>query len=893
MTDLPSGTVTFLFTDIEGSTARWEQHPEAMRVALARHDALIRSAIVRHNGSVVKTIGDAFHAAFARPAEALAAALEAQRRLQAEPWDDIGTLRVRMGLHTGTAEERDGDYYGPTVNRAARLADVGHGGQVLLSQATYELVGHPPPDGTIVRALGEYRLKDLVHPERIYQLVVPGLPSRFPPLRTLDARPNNLPIHPTALLGRERQVADACALLQEGARCVTLTGPGGTGKTRLGLQIAAELLHEYEHGVFFVELASISDPELVPSVIAQALGVRDLGARSVPDLLREYLSGRVVLLVLDNFEQILPSASLVADLLAVSPGLKVLVTSREPLRLRGEQEYPVPPLALPDTRQPITPESVARSSAVALFVQRAMAIRPDFVVSAEHAPAIAEICSRLDGLPLAIELAAARVRMLTPQEMARRLERRLPLLVGGARDLPTRQQTLRDTIAWSHDLLDGQERRLLRRLAVFVGTWTLDAAEVVCNADGDLDVLGSLESLVSKSLVKQSEDERGVSRFSMLETIREYGLEQLEARGEADLTRSRHAAYFLALAEEAAPKLLDRGQLAWLRRLDAAHDDFRAVLRWSLDPQTDDTVGLRLVGALGWFWFLRGFAAEGNGWVTAVLALPGAAAPTVARAQALHAASVMANMQDDYAAEREYGRASVAIFQAHGNLQGAGRSLTEQAIADMNEARDDVAQALLDTSVALARESGDRWGLCFSLSQLGGVARSTGRYAEARARLTESAAIARELGDRFLLGLALAGLARVLRLQGNEQESAATFNEQESAATFKESLVVSTELEDAMLMPRALAGLAGAAVLAARYERAAMLLAAAAAVREASGRSEMATLLAVNDQDATDTRAALGDEAFAAAWAVGWAMSPEQAIAYALEEPPLMPPIRA
>jgi class 3 adenylate cyclase len=396
MAELPSGTVTFLFTDIEGSTTRWEGHPEAMGVALARHDALVRAAIHEHDGHVVKTMGDAFHAAFARAQDAVAAAIDAQRRLQAESWGEVGPLRVRMALHTGAAEERDGDYYGPTLNRAARLLAIGRGGQVLLSESTTSLVREAMPSDVRLLDLGRHRLRDLTEPERVSQLVAPDLASDFPPLASLDARPHNLPTHPTALLGRERELADVRRLFEDGARLVTLTGPGGTGKTRLGLQVAAELLADFEHGVFLVGLAPISDPTLVPSTIAQALGVRDVGNRPIIDAVKDYLRARSLLFLLDNFEQVLPAASVVADLMAACPGLAVLATSREPLRLRGEHEFAVQPLALPEDGKVTTPEAVSRSPAVALFVQRARAVRADFALNDENAPAVAEICARLN-----------------------------------------------------------------------------------------------------------------------------------------------------------------------------------------------------------------------------------------------------------------------------------------------------------------------------------------------------------------------------------------------------------------------------------------------------------------------------------------------------------------
>jgi len=507
MAELPSGTVTFLLTDVEGSTALWEQASEAMRAALARHDAMFEAAIREHGGVHIRPRGegDSRFAVFSSASDAVSAATAIQRAFAAEPWPTPRPIKVRIGVHTGEAELRDGDYYGTAVNRCARIRAIGHGGQTLLSEVTAALVREAMPPGAGLLDLGRQRLKDLTEPERVSQVVAPDLTSDFPPLASLDARPHNLPTHPTALLGRERELAEVRKLFEDGARLVTLTGPGGTGKTRLGLQVAADLLDDFEHGVFLVELAPISDPALVPSTVAQVLGVRDIGNHPIADALKAHLRSRSVLLLLDNFEQVLAAASVVADLLASCPGLAVLATSREPLRLRGEHEYAVPPLALPDAHQGTTAEGVSDSPAVLLFVQRARAIRADFVLTDENAPAVADICARLDGLPLAIELAAARVRHLSVDAMLARLERRLPFLTGGARDLPERQRTLRDTIAWSYALLSGEEQRLFRDLAAFVGGFGLEAAGTVCAADGDAvtDILDGVTSLADKNLLRQ------------------------------------------------------------------------------------------------------------------------------------------------------------------------------------------------------------------------------------------------------------------------------------------------------------------------------------------------------------------------------------------------------
>ncbi len=602
MSAVPTGTVTFLFTDIEGSTRSWDQHIEAMQAALAKHDHILRGAIEAHGGHVFKTVGDAFYAAFATASDGLAAALDAQRALAAESWGELGVLRVRMGLHTGAVQSRDGDYFGPPLNRVARLLSAGHGGQTLLTLATQELVRDQLPEGVQLRDLGSHRLRDLIRPEEIFQVVASPLPADFPPLKTLDARPNNLQTQPTPLLGREREVEQVCAQLRrEGVRLLTLTGPGGTGKTRLALQGAADLLDDYKDGVFFVALAPLSDPTLVVSTIAQALGVKESGGRSVLQCLQDYLREKTLLLALDNFEQVAAAAPQVAGLLADAPRLNILVTSRIPLHLRGEHEFAVPPLALPDFKHLPALAALTQYAAVELFIERAQAVRPDFAVNNDNAPAVAEICVRLDGLPLAIELAAARVKLLSPQAMLVRLEEPLKLLTGGARDLSARQQTLRGAIAWSYDLLDENEKRLFRRLAVFVGGCTLEAAEAVCHGGVDLraDVFDGIASLVDKSLLRQEEAPDGEPRFFMLETIREYAQERLTESGEE--LQNRHAEFFLNFAEQAEIEIHGFQQLKWLDRLEVEHDNLRAALGW-LTHNSKAQLGLRLAGALTDFW---------------------------------------------------------------------------------------------------------------------------------------------------------------------------------------------------------------------------------------------------------------------------------------------------
>ncbi len=707
---LPTGTVTFLFTDIEGSTRLLAELGDGYDRLRDAHDAILRAHIAAAGGVEVSTGGDAFFAVFPSALAAVRAAAEAQRSLATHQWPGDRGLSVRMGLHTGEGRLGGDDYAGLDVNRAARIGAVGHGGQVLLSDATRALVTHDLPANTALRDLGEHRLKDLPAPERLWQLDIEGLENAFPALRSLDARPSNLPQSATSLIGREDELLQIEVLLDR-RRLVTLTGPGGTGKTRLAIAAAHQLLEKFIDGCFFVALEAARDRPAVASAIAAALNVREKPDRDLEHGVREYVAERELLLVLDNFEQVLEAAPLVAELLAIAPRLRVIVTSRAVLRISGEQEVAVPPLSLPDARLLPSPSALRQYEAVALFIDRATAVRSDFVVTNENAPAVAEICSRLDGLPLAIELAAARIRLLSPQQILERLERGLGLLSGGPRDAAQRQRTLRDTINSSYELVDAPQRRLFARLAVFAGGWTLTAAEEACNPNGELgvDTLDGLASLADYSLVRTA-DSAEEPRFAMLQVIHDFALEQLEAGGEAEEIRRRHAATMLALVEAAEPELLRADLRRWMNRLRREEENVRAAMRWSLDGGEAE-VGLRIAGALWRYWHYWALLREGRAWLEALLALPAAAAPTLGRAKALSALAGLVYWQGEAdEAEALYDEA-LPINEQLGREQAVADGLMDLAWAAA--ARGDFGAAPTRASKALARyeQLGDRVGV--------------------------------------------------------------------------------------------------------------------------------------------------------------------------------------
>jgi predicted ATPase/class 3 adenylate cyclase len=752
---MASGALTFLATDIQGSTGLWEAEPDAMAAALGRHDDLLRRALAGFDGRIFKTTGDGMLAAFASAPSALAAALEAQRTLWSESWPTRAPLRVRIALHAGEAEERDGDFFGPAVNRVARILAAGHGGQVLLSRAAEALVSERLPDGATLRDLGPRSLKDLTAPERLYQLVAPGLPDAFPPLLTLDARPHNLPAQLTPLVGREEAVRRVRGLLlREDVRLVTLTGPGGTGKTRLALQVAAEVVDAFRHGAYLINLVTVRDPRLLATSILGALGAAREGDEPVERALAEHLRCRELLLVLDNFEQLLDSAPVVSRLLQEAPGLKVLVTSQAVLRLRGEHEMTVSPLALPPPGAS-SPAALRASEAVSLFLQRAQAAVPSFDLDDRNAAAVAGIVRQLDGLPLALELAAARVKLFPPEALLRRLDRAFDVLTSGEQDRPDRHRTLRGAIDWTYRLLSEADRKVLERTAVFHGGFTLESAEAVAAEPGEpIDVVDALTSLVDKSLLRRVDSADGEPRFERLLTIRAFARERLEASGEAERWRRRHAEHFAGLAE-----VFERGGQAVeleaaIGRLEGEMDNVRAALEWALD-RGEGEIALRLCQALPFVWLRRGMFEEAERWLDRVEALSDSLSD-LERAHALNLSGRLAQLRgDNTPAVVERFEESLRLYLAAGHRRGTARALMNLGNVRSRQGEYDEAHRLFEESLAIYREIDDQIGVPGALMNIGDASRAQGDLPRALEYFATAADVSRRRGNRVSLGYAL------------------------------------------------------------------------------------------------------------------------------------------
>jgi predicted ATPase/class 3 adenylate cyclase len=889
--------VTFLFTDIEGSTKLAQSLPrETWTAVLARHRELIRSAIRAAGGHEEKTEGDGFFAVFPGPDAAVSATVDAQRRLADEVWPEGVEVLVRMGLHTGDGKlDADGEYIGADVHRAARIAAAGNGGQVLLSETASDRVSGSLPDGVALRGLGQHRLKDL-RPERICQLDIAGLRTEFPPIRSLDSRPNNLPTQLTSFVGREAELKEAGELLAT-TRLLTLTGPGGTGKTRLSLQLAASVAHEYDDGTWFVALEPIRDTGLVASRIATTFGLAESAAKSPRDQLVEWLAERNVLLVLDNFEQVIGAAPVVADLLRAAPRLRVIATSRAALRISGEQEYPVPGLPVPvdllamsdleklnltSEERAVAAAAVTQYEAVRLFIARAVAVRPDFQVTNENAPAVAAICARLHGMPLAIELAAARTKLLTPDAILTRLEKQLGVLAAGSRDLPERQQTLRGAIAWSYDLLGEGERRLLWRLAAFSGGFDVEASEAVCGPSDEIgaDVLDGIMSLTDQSLVKAEEIE-GVSRFRQLDTIHEFAGERLSDSGEEAEIERRHEAYFLALVERAAPELSGADQRRWLGAIERDHDNIRAAMDRAVAAADADT-SIRIGFAMWRYWQKRGHLLEAKRRLEAIAAEPWSRDDRVLRARLMEAVGGVGWWTGDgETLDRAYAEA-LEIWQSIGDQKEIANALYNHSFRyavrpDVSPEEDEAGRAEVAEALRIYREIGDERGEANVLWGQGNYDYFRSGIDTGLPAFQQALEIFRRVGDRTMEAWALHMLGSSRVRAGNTDEG-------------------EKELQDALRLFHASGDIAGitlatddlAAVAAAHGDlpRAARLWGAARALSSAGG----IILADVVDKQfevyaRPHARNMMSPEDFETYAREGRAMSLDESVAYALEMP--------
>ncbi len=907
---LPSGTVTFLFTDIEGSTRLWQEMPRAMAASHSRHDAIVRAAIEAHSGHIFRVVGDSFSAAFHKAIDGLRAALAAQQGLQAEPWGETGPLRVRMGLHTGAAvpagdgsKEYDEGY--TTLATTQRVMAAAHGGQVLLSQTTADLVESEWPDTVSLRDLGEHQLKDLRAPLRLHQLVADGLPQVFPPIQSPNVIPHNLPARLTSFIGRERELAGIRRLLQS-TRLVTLAGAGGTGKTRLSQEAGLRELDSFPHGVWFIELAPLTDPAQIVPAMAQVLGLLDQPFTSLTSLVLDYLREKKALLIFDNCEHLVDGcARLADDLLRQGSSLKIMISSREPLGITGEVIFRVPPMVGQDSIQ--------------LFLERARAVSPHFEVTPANEAVIGRISTRLDGIPLAIELAAARVNVLSPEQIAARLDHRFQLLVRGSRTALPHQQTLRALIDWSYDLLTGDERALLRRLSVFVSGWTLEAAEAL---SPELPVLDLLAQLVNKSLVLAIEDHE-TTRYQMLETIRQYAQEKLGESGERGRFHGAHAAYFAELAGEIEPKLSTADALSWVKTLELEHDNLRAAFEWLLERNPEEA--LRIPISISIIWNIRGNQTEGRGWIEAgiaqIEALPtGSGEEQLARkkiiARGLSALLSVVVYQGDNATADRVGEKCIALARELGDQAllarasvfiASGRMVTgdthgvEEIVAEGLAAarasgdpftlglalsvtaelymfldRDpETIKAYFEEGIALLKARGNLWNVSNRLLGMSMAARYKGRFDDARAKFATLESILHETGDLYLLNLVHSELAHMDRYEGRLDQA---------KRIYRETIVEWVRLGHRAAVAHQLESFAFIAAAWEQFERAARLLGAAEALREKI-QIEMSPSEKVEyKREVAGLRQAAGAGAVDNWWQQGRKLSTEAAVHLALAE---------
>ena len=881
--------LTFLFTDIERSSELWETHPQAMGRALAQHDSLLTGIFQEHGGTVFKTVGDAFCVAFAHAQEAVSAAFATQKGLAEAAWEETGPLRVRIAVHSGVAELRDGDYFGPTLNRVARVLSVGHGGQTLLTQVVADSVRGTLPADVSLRDLGERRLKDLRQPERIFQLISEDLPDNFPPLRSLEILPNNLPAQVTSFVGREREMAEVKRLLQ-GSRLVTLTGPGGSGKTRLSIQVAADLFEQFPHGVWLVELSTVSDPELVPESLINAVRIREAPDRTPLATLVEALRTRQLLVILDNCEHLVAAcARVVTALLRGCPQVKVLASSREALSVEGETIWALAPLSLPDfDHGQSTPdlEQLAGLEAVQLFVERATAVRPDFHLTVDNAALVARICWRLDGLPLAIELAAARAKLLPLAQILDRLDHRFRLLTGGSRAALPRQQTLGALIDWSHDLLSEPERTLFRRLSVFVAGRTLEMAEAVCGVEGldPADVFDLLCSLADKSLLMVEAAPDGEPRYTMLESIWDYADDRLMQAGEEARFRRRHLDYFGALAEEAEPHLMGPEQKAWLEKLALDHPNINRALRTSLESRETIELGLRLAGALNRYWEVRSYLTEGYEQLQELLAQADDSVAPAVRAKAEFGSGRLSWCQDrDERAMKHY-RAAQALYETLGRRTDAAMIEAMLGFTERNDGNNVRARMHFSRALALGKELGAERVVMTATSGLGTLVATEGDLVQARQAKERCLQYFTSVGDEWVLVPLNGSLGKICLAAGDFAAS---------RRYIKEAITIARNLGNNWAVPYAIEAIADICAQENEAAKAVRLYGAASAHRVALAL-DFSTTERVSYQKAMDLLHSLVPEAeFQDEWNKGSGLGFQEAVDLALDRQPQAEPVAA
>lgn len=869
---LPTGTITFMLTDVEGSTKMWREHPEAMFEAAARHHEIIHGAVHRWGGALPKDQGegDSVFAAFARATDAVGAAIDIQRAFEREPWGEGIEMRIRMALHTGEAEVREGNYYGTTVSRTARVRGLAWGGQTLLSEATKELSQDRLPAAAELRDLGSHVLKDFQRPERVFQLVHPDLPGEFPPLQARESAPNNLPTLLTTFVGRSAEMEAVEKLLRQG-RLITLTGAGGSGKTRLAIEVARNVLDAFEDGVHLVDLASLQDPLLVLPTIAQSMSIHESPGQSTFEGLRQYLQGKKSLLILDNFERVAEAGSVVTDLLAACPDLTVMTTSRASLRVGGEREFLVGPFPLVDPAETTDINKLSESEAVRLFIERAQAVAFVFNPTEDNIRTVAEICYRLDGLPLAIELAAAQVKLLPLPVLKERLIQRPDALGVGARDLPARQQTLRNLIDWDYELLPSDEQALFRSLAVFAGGFTFEAVQAVAKDIEGFDVFGGLGSLVDKSLLRHRPSGEIESRFFMLQTIRDYALDALNASHEADRVRANHADFFRKLAEHADSQLRGPDQVRWFSQLELEHDNMRAALQWARTEE-DPELELRIVGALFTFWSTRGYLSEGRRWIDGALQrTAGQTSPE--RAQLLNGAGVLERAHGDYKLARSHLVEGLRLRKELRDDRGVATTLKDLANLHFDKGDLKGAHNLYEESLGIWRTLDDERGVAQTLNNLGVVAQIDGRLEEALRWLSESQNLFRRVEDKQ-------GIARSMMNQGAVSRDLKDYDR--AAGFLMESLLLWRELGDKWDATDCLEDLAATYHAQDRYQSATVILGAAAALRDEIGAHRAPFEAQSYEGRLVDLREKMGEPEFNRAWNAGAQMKMTEAVEFAL-----------